>query len=669
MKLIRIWFALTLIAWILLFAIFYFSINQSSVSKEIAIWDLPNWGNNKLANVIKYPNFSKLKEEISSDLNYYDDEDTIFPLNIACKPDSFGYTFSEAERWFPSKTYPRCESLYHSEPGMINIDFAENKLYMNCSGWYVLGPAFEEIGSMPFLKPLLPYENPVALTSQEYAFGTCDKSKSDNFEHFVYKLRPKDLALKRAENYFKGEKPLNIVMLVVDSLSRRQFFRKLPISLNFLKNLSSNYSFFDFKLNNVMGRNSHFFIMPALFGDIKYEAIYRPYREDYHTENSIWKKLHEKGFVSFFGSDGCVDSFSAFLGRAPKIDHIMGSVFCAAKRFYGYDQDLKSQRCIGNKNAHKIIMDQILQFSEAYKNVSRFSYAHINTNHESTGTVISTLDLDLADFLTDITSRNEDLVLFIKGDHGLREGGWFQTTAGANEHRIPLTFLIASNSFLEKIPNSLQILSHNTKRLISNFDFYNTLLSLGHPNQTIFIDNSKNTSRRYRSYNLFKDCISANRTCADIGIPLEWCSCLPVKNIDEKHLNDPLILMIANEVLLKINMINKCNRPTDACGCKYLSLGSIVKGGIVDKNNDVYFKITFTTNESKYAVFRTDVRLSKIAINAEGNDIFKSIPIKIKDMKYMKIMNVNRIDAYESKCVIENKLNKKDQMYCLCNKA
>lgn len=89
---------------------------------------------------------------------------------------------------------------------------------------------------------------------------------------------------------------------------------------------------------------------------------------------------------------------------------------------YGYSQSLTKERCIGPKNAHRYMVDLVLDFSETYKNVSRFTYMHINTAHESTGTVISTLDDDLVFFLRKLSKNDEDFVLFLMADHGMRYG-------------------------------------------------------------------------------------------------------------------------------------------------------------------------------------------------------------------------------------------------------
>lgn len=69
------------------------------------------------------------------------------------------------------------------------------------------------------------------------------------------------------------------------------------------------------------------------------------------------------------------------------------------------------------------MMDLISQFRDTYKNVSKFTYMHINSGHEGTGTVIGTADSDLEYILQKLLNTTEDTLLFIKSDHGIRAGG------------------------------------------------------------------------------------------------------------------------------------------------------------------------------------------------------------------------------------------------------
>lgn len=210
-------------------------------------------------------------------LSILDDEICIYPLNLSCKPESFGYTTAEATTLFANITYPKCESLYNSSPDSFYIDRNTDTLHMNCSGLYILGQFEfrEQFGRYQFVNKLKEYTGPVKLESQEYAFGTCDKNRFKNFEHVDYRLKLKEKSLKRAMMHQTG-KVINVVMLVIDSVSRRNFYRKLPKSVNYLNSLPDNISVFDFKLHHILGQNSPASYMPTFYGEMAYK-VYYPY--------------------------------------------------------------------------------------------------------------------------------------------------------------------------------------------------------------------------------------------------------------------------------------------------------------------------------------------------------------------------------------------------------
>jgi hypothetical protein len=71
------------------------------------------------------------------------------------------------------------------------------------------------------------------------------------------------------------------------------------------------------------------------------------------------------------------------------------------------------------------MLDYALQFFDNYHEVSRFSYIHTDTAHEASGKAVTLLDKDLPKFLEALFERDERIVLFLMGDHGMRYGEWF----------------------------------------------------------------------------------------------------------------------------------------------------------------------------------------------------------------------------------------------------
>lgn len=259
-----------------------------------------------------------------SHMSVFDDEIDIFPLELACKPETFGYSPEEADIFFPNISYPKCEDQYDFKTDMFWIDRKTDTLHMNCDGLYILGQQTENLQKLIFENPISEYTGPVKLSTQEYAFGTCDKNTTTNFEYVDYKLKLNKSALDRAQKSMKETK-LNVVMLVIDSMSRRNFFRKLPRSIGFLNSLSRNISVFDFKMHHVMGQNSPASFMPTLYGDFKFKIRSKPTAGDLYYDRSIWKYLHHRGFVSLIGFDHCGDIYAKCIGNNPQVDHLMTS--------------------------------------------------------------------------------------------------------------------------------------------------------------------------------------------------------------------------------------------------------------------------------------------------------------------------------------------------------
>ena len=159
----------------------------------------------------------------------------------------------------------------------MSIDYESNIFTMECKSgipYYILEPTkhkerlylyseFEEI-----IKPHK-YTKPVKLTKEEFAIGGCDEDKFNNAVSYP-KFNP-ELYLKTAEKMQDlgiKHKPLIVMILTIDSYSRRHFFRKMPKTVKFLNNLDSKFTVFDFKLHNIFGPSSVLNMVPVFSGNI-----------------------------------------------------------------------------------------------------------------------------------------------------------------------------------------------------------------------------------------------------------------------------------------------------------------------------------------------------------------------------------------------------------------
>lgn len=223
-------------------------------------------------------------------LNLLNDEALIWPLPLSCKPESFGYSLKEAQALFEDKSFPKCQKSSYSQS--LSISLPTNTLSMNCSGKYLLGPNSEVFGRTEFFEDLTPYKSPVHLDAQEYAIGSCDTKSEGFFDQVIYKNRVNRTVLERAKKTLKNE-PINIAMVVLDSVSRRSFYRKLPKTVKFLNELQRPVH--DFLIHNVNGEYSADSFMPSFMGDVFYSRLNNEELEgNPFDEYMIFKYMHER---------------------------------------------------------------------------------------------------------------------------------------------------------------------------------------------------------------------------------------------------------------------------------------------------------------------------------------------------------------------------------------
>lgn len=597
---------------------------------------------------------------------------------IVCLPESFGYKLKEAQEIFPDKNFPLCSELVTPSYKIMDFDIDTNLFTMNCGnskfkGKYVVGEDAdsEVLGIRVHDKEIQYYEKPVKLRSQEFVYGTCDKDKEKYFENAIYKHRPKRHLIEQ-----KGEKdPLKIIVITLDSVSRRSFFRKMPETVKFLNNITEGFSVFDMKIHNVMGEYSAANIVPMLIGDHYFKMHWEIKKYDMYKERAIWTHARRNKFATLFIEEGCTNDLARYLGKEISVDHIGTSFWCAARRFNDFENNSQVQRCIGLNNSHAYVYNYIEEFSRNYKHLNQWIFTHVNTAHESSGLLISTMDLETLYFLQSYLTEHADskTILFITGDHGMRYGEWFKKLDGSHEHRLPLGLIIASNKLLNSIPFSIDTLSHNSQRLTSKLDLYTTQLHLIKSSSSAIEKSSKEyadikrySSEKYNLVSLLLEKIPNNRTCFDIGIPAFWCSCLKFIQVTEEP--NETVLEITQILIDSINEESFRSRAASSgMICKKLTLGNIQKLWVLSTDEE-YYKIQFDVNEQQGVLFESVVLLTwKSYKQRRPSDSYQQVPFYDFGKRTLNIMYVRRVDSYAGECEHIAKRFSIRAEICICN--
>jgi hypothetical protein len=616
---------------------------------------------------------------------YLDIEDTtqVAEQDLACKPTNFGYSKENGDFVFPPYSYEKCSKLVKKPAPQLSFDYEKNIFEAKCeegTPYYILEPTknkgrlYQLNEIMDILEPEK-YKGPVKITKEEFAIGSCD---GKTYNSAIYNPRFNQTAFQAAKDI--KHKPLIVMLLTVDSYSRRHFFRKMPKTVAFLNDLPSNYSVFDFKLHNIYGGSSVENMVPIFSGmnylDLPYVEKDTPREYDVLKNDSMWGYFRSKGFVTLFGLEDCDYYFPNAIGRYQEVDHLIRSFYCTAKGYMKLDTEIDTnyvQRCLGSYMSHWYTLNYTQEFTNMYRGANQWIYIHLNTAHEATGQHAMTLDEDLVDFLQKYLNdygKTHELAIFLHADHGMRYGNWYQDIEAYQENKLPAFFFIGSNSLLERIPESYENLITNGLRLTTKKDLRPTINYLAEFPYSVAPD-----THTGKFVNLFRELAPVNRTCDELNISPFDCSCLVVEEIegyeDDEELYD-LVMTVIEESIYKINAMVHTPFTGDYNICEKLSFRKVMNVyGLMLNNKVEELQIKFGVNENKNAVFEvfafvgTHVRSTVLIASSYRRSI---VPYVYRGYRSrVKIFGIKRKDKYAGVCEnVARKLNIKAE-YCLCN--
>lgn len=491
-----------------------------------------------------------------------------------CTADEVFFTEEEFEKYWKYKDYGDC-----TLPGKDNIYIQDGIIKGECENstlpMYFSDPGYsQKLGGMKIYPLWRDYV--IDREKSEYFVVKCTRKRIYTF--VVSKLN-KTAAYRanKVRKELKGtEKPIFVLLLVLDSVSRFSAYKNLPKTVELLNEkvnfgeYSKNYSFYDFKTPSVLGMNTRPNMVPILYGqtDKQHDAILG--KEDYLQLNqwkkfvdlqdkAIWMEYWKLGFVNMFIYDSVYDFMVKSFGRNLIADHVFNNFWRVAWEVYGYTDFSEKQRCAGNYDSHFYSLNYTEQFYRNYKHNNRFAYVHLGAGHENSGN-IRTVDKDLVSFLKRtldyFRDQDQDLAIFLLSDHGRQNSRLQFSHREYLNHRLPMTFYIQSKS-IEKTLQNREILLHNTEHLVGRFDINLALKELSYyPYSGLTKAKSQKIKNNYPikgSTNLLTEKISENRTCEDVGTKNLLCICREFEDVnmdkDEESLIVNAIIKLAKQTI------------------------------------------------------------------------------------------------------------------------
>uniref|UniRef100_A0A1B6EXQ9 DUF229 domain-containing protein n=1 Tax=Cuerna arida TaxID=1464854 RepID=A0A1B6EXQ9_9HEMI len=493
--------------------------------------------------------------------------------------------------------------------------------------------------------------NEIATVKDEFVKVTCSlKNKSIYLDYHAF--TPVKRRVKEKAKFEEDENAVSVLTLGIDAVSRLNFHRQMPQTLNFLiKNLSA----VEMLGYNKVDDNTFPNLVPVLTGlsvnELK-KSCWTTATSVFDSCRFVWDNFSEAGYETAFGEDASWMGIFNYLKngfRKRPTDYYMNTFNKVSEEKIGFEKRLNAKLCVGPRKTIQVLLNYVYKFANTMKNSLFFGFfwgsslTHDYLNLPKYG------DEEHQQLLESLYNEGvfNRTVLVVMSDHGIRWGEIRGTFQGYLEERLPFLFIAYPNWFRIKYTTAVANLKKNTQKLTSPYDLHETLLDLtdvAQLNKEILRERSmrlENAETLPRGISLFLP-ISENRTCSSAGINDHWCTCHQTRNIPT---NSSQVRRAADRLVKHINSLLQ-----QFPQCAELRL----------------YKIRSAREES--SSFKTPGAIRDFTVTIEttpGRALFEAtVRYNVNTNGFLIVGTVSRINLYgdQSRCVTQYRL----RLYCYC---
>lgn len=471
--------------------------------------------------------------------------------------------------------------------------------------------------------------------------------------------------IKTLENdSVQAQKLLSVMILGLGSLSQLNFKRQMPLTALHIQQTLDHVTFWGY---NTIADKLYANLIPVLTGlDATEFNLACPETENYDNCTFIWRSYHAAGFSTVFAEDVNIGGFLNTLKHGfkdPPTDYYLRPIVLEMERHIGQRKVGDFYQCLGGQRTDKVLFEYIRKLSPFMAKKKFFSifwssattYREFNMMPSQDADLRRLLAVDLESASTSSLSSASVMnrtIVFLISDHGSQGISFSRTYQGQYEQRLPLFICIFPKWLKEQFPLAVQHLQYNSRRIVTPFDIYATLLDVLH------IERLNTRQLQQRSANLLKNDallprgislflpVPEIRTCESAGIKSVWCTCNKKKKLAT---NDRKAQRAARYV---VKIINSYIKFYPQCRTLYLNAifsailekahHSIMRGiQSTDYNIDIQLRIQ---TKPGLALYETTVRMNSF------------------NMYFTKKINRLNVDHESSYCINEKSVRK----FCYC---
>lgn len=485
--------------------------------------------------------------------------------------------------------------------------------------------------------------------TDEFVQVTCGYFDEDIYEDYFVFTPKKTVSSPSKDNinyWPKNSVDYNVIIMGIDAVSRMNFHRTMPKTLEYLRQKGA----IELLGYNKVGDNTFPNIMPLLLGVSENElrrTCLPTSRSAFDNCPFVWQWFKDRGYYTALGEDSAkLGTFNylkvGFTGTPT--DYYLYTFMHESEKHIGNNKDFNSYLCMGDRYYYRVLLNYIQRLTTTLDSEKLFGFFwEVTMSHDYLNYPMA-MDEHYAEFFDNIelSGYMNKTVLILMSDHGIRWGKIRSTKQGRLEERLPFVFIYFPPSFRINYESAYNNIKSNANRLTTPFDLHEMLIDLGEmkvDDRTIST-RMKTSYAKNRAISLFLP-VPGNRTCEAAGIAEHWCTCQKGRKLrtDRKDTSQ------ASAHLLK--HINSMIR--DLTQCAPLTLAEVIEATEMNVSGleDV---------EKSWREILLVVRVSP------SNAIFEAT--LRKDEEWTVTGSVSRLNLYgdQSRCVDNYQL----KLYCYC---
>jgi len=309
----------------------------------------------------------------------------------------------------------------------------------------------------------------------------------------------------RETMHLVAEKPVNVNVVLLDSVSRQHFYRKLPATIDVLKNMKSSGEtlVYDFNLFQSIAPRTFPNVRALFSGKIDVDSNDEDFEYNLGDLAGYFKKV---GYQNLLQEDSCwhdvwgslitdnkhmenvSNNWSGIhekIKRLPIDDFGLSHLSCEVFQQYGKTNQFNHPPKVCY-NGHLLPSYYLNYTYEFLRNIEAridskpgFLYTHLNTAHEATGKRVAQMDYLLADFVSKLEKLTNTITVLLS-DHGPKTTKFAQKhLAGRLEIGHAFMFILIPEKAQYWLgEEKIKALDHNQNILFSMLDLYSTFKTL-----------------------------------------------------------------------------------------------------------------------------------------------------------------------------------------------